>query len=71
MVAVESIKGAVSGVKQVGGDTVSATKTAVIAALEAARDVGGGTTDVVKAALSDGVEGAKKILDELKKDEKA
>jgi len=66
MVAVESVKGAISGVQQVGGDTVGATRMALIAALDAAKEIGGGTSDIVKSSLSEGVEGAKKIIDELK-----
>jgi hypothetical protein len=61
------VKGSVSAVKQVGGDTVDATKLSVVAALEAAESIGSETADSVKSALSQGVDGAKGILDNIKK----
>jgi hypothetical protein len=67
MTAVESVKGAVNGVKQVGGDTLGATKTAIIAALEAAKEIGGGATDAVKSSLAESVDGAKKSWTKSKK----
>jgi hypothetical protein len=42
-----------------------------LAALEAARDIGGGSVDAVNTALIDSVDGAKKILDEIKKDKES
>ncbi|MDH4069623.1 MAG: hypothetical protein OEV30_04310 [Ignavibacteria bacterium] len=61
------MKGAVDGVKQVGGDTVGATKTAILAAFKAAKEVGGDAANAVTKSLEKSFEGAKDILDEIKK----
>ena len=64
-----AVMGSVDAVKQVGGDTASATKVSVLAAIKAAGDIGSDAVSTVKEALGAGVDGAKEIIAAVKGEE--
>jgi hypothetical protein len=60
--AVQSVMGAVNGVKQVGGDTVKATFTAVKTVLTVASEISEEAVVSVKNALKESIDGADDIM---------